>query len=334
MSNKEKNQDNKKLQKIYKEVNSVLLQSRNVLITAHKKPDTDALGSVFSLAQYLNFLGKKYLIFLDQYDNFYNNLPFLNFFDVLKDKDHIPWKEIDLAVVLDSGDLERSGIVEKKENIPAHLNIVNIDHHISNNYFGKINLVESSASSTTEILAKFFKNIGFKISKEVATALLAGILADTDNFSNKGTSRESFDVAADLLKQGANINKINHHNRNNHQLDALKLWGKLFQRLGKNKKYGSVYTVITKEELKISQEKKLSDKVEDLVNFLNNLKDSRFSMVLKEYEDEIKVSLRTTKDNIDVSRLALFFGGGGHKKAAGFSIKGKLAKTKSGWKII
>jgi bifunctional oligoribonuclease and PAP phosphatase NrnA len=310
---------------IYEKIKTAIINSEKVLITAHEKPDGDALGSVFSIAKYLDSLGKKYQIFLEG-NGFFKETPFLH--DVIS-YDEIDWTNIDLIISLDSGDLGRTGL----KKVPfGERKIINIDHHVSNDYFGDINLVDSKSPSTTLVLTKMFNYFNFNIDKRIAKALLLGILTDTDNFSNKGTTIEAFQIAAELLKKGANMSKINFA-KTDKKIDALKIWGNSFERLSKNKKYGGTYTVITKEEIKKAEDENFSENVEDLVNFFNNLKDSKFSMVLKEQEDGVKVSLRTTHDDVDVSKLASFFGGGGHKKAAGFFIKGKMVKGDKGWRV-
>ncbi|NCF75000.1 MAG: hypothetical protein GWO87_00745 [Xanthomonadaceae bacterium] len=308
-------------------IESAIQSAKNILIIAHQRPDGDALGSIFAIKKYLEKKRKNYQIYIEG-DNNYKDMPFLNF--VSFDKKKINRKRFDLVITLDCGNLEHTGL----EKIINNLKIINIDHHISNNNFGNINLVDSGASSTTEILTKFFKTINFEIDKDTASALLLGILTDTNNFSNKGTSREAFEISSYLLKKGANIAKFNHNNYKNKEIDTLKFWGKPFERIEKNREYNFAYTVIPKNEMRKAEEDGFIEKIEDLVNFFNNLKGPNFVMILKEQENNIKVSLRTTKENINLSYFANFFNGGGHKKAAGFTINGQLKKTANGWMII
>lgn len=312
----------------YKEIQSTIQSAKNILVTAHQKPDGDALGSIFAVTKYLENQNKNYKIYIEG-ENHYKDMPFLNFISL--DKEKIDSENFDLLITLDSGDLARTGL---DETIITNFKIINIDHHISNNNFGDINLVNCNASSTTEIITKFLKAIDFEIDKDTASALLLGILTDTDNFSNKGTSSEAFAISSYLLKKGANIAKFNHNNYKSKEIDTLKFWGKPFIRIKKNKQYNSACTVIHKNEIENAEKNGFIEKVEDLVNFFNNLKDLDFVMVLKEQEGSVKISLRTTKENINLSHLANFFNGGGHKKAAGFTINGYIKKTDYGWKIV
>ncbi|MBT4277370.1 hypothetical protein HOD96_01325 [Candidatus Falkowbacteria bacterium] len=307
----------------YKEIENAVKEAKNILITTHERPDGDALGSVFAISKFLEFFKKSHQVYLKDYDGA-QKFPVLNF---IKDKSDINLDDVDLLITLDSGDLSRTGLVDIEEK---GIKIINIDHHISNDNFGDINLVEPIASSTTEVITKLFNYLNFEITKDIANALLLGLLTDTDNFSNKGTSKEAFNVASGLLAKGANISKIN-NSSNEKQIDILKLWGKSFNRLKENSVYNCAYTVVSKQEIESSDN---YEKVDDLVNFFNNLKDPRFVMVLKEQEECVKVSLRTTREDVDVSKLAIFFGGGGHKKAAGFTINGRVKETTKGWKIV
>ncbi|MEA2065133.1 MAG: DHH family phosphoesterase [Patescibacteria group bacterium] len=315
---------------LYKKIISAIDSAKNIVITAHQNPDGDALGSIFAMSKYLEYCGKKHQIFIDGgADNNYS-LPFLNF-DI---ESKINWEDVDLLISLDSGDLKRVGL-EKKEKLLKEKIVINIDHHSSNEYFGNINLVESLAASTTEILSQFFNFIKFQIDKNTATALLLGILTDTNNFTNKNTTVDSFNIVAYLLDKGANLQKFNHYQyHKNRGTQDLKFFGKIFSELQYNNRYNLAYTIITEETIRLADSNGHSDNIEKSVNFFNNLKGSKFAMIFKEYEDNIKVSLRTTDKYLDLTGLAAFFNGGGHKKAAGFSIKGKFKETAGGWKII
>ncbi|MEA2088343.1 MAG: bifunctional oligoribonuclease/PAP phosphatase NrnA [Patescibacteria group bacterium] len=311
----------------YKKIKLAIQSAKKILVTAHQKPDGDALGSIFAITKYLESQGKNYKIYIEGENN-YKNMPFLNFTSV--DIKNISNANFDALITLDSGDLARTGL----DKAITGLKIINIDHHISNNNFGDINLVNSNASSTTEILTKFFQTVNFEIDKDTASALLLGILTDTDNFSNKGTSSDAFAISSYLLEKGANIAKFNRNNHKNKKIDTLKFWGKSFERIKENKQYNFAHTVIHKNEIKNAEKNGFIEKVEDLVNFFNNLKNLDFVMVLKEQENSVKISLRTTKENINLSYFAIFFNGGGHKKAAGFTINGCIKKTAYGWKIV
>ncbi len=306
--------------------------SNHILLISHEKPDGDTLGASLALAHFLTKENKKYkhfcsdpvagyFKFLPKIENIINNYTFINL------------NEHDLIMTIDCGDIKRTKIendlLKFKKNIP----LINIDHHESNDNFGHHNLVIPNASSTSEIVYNFFTYHNIPVDKYMATCLLTGIFTDTMNFTNAATSQESLKIASQLLGRGARINQIISNISQNKNLSALKLWGKILSRLEFNPDYNFAYTIITQKDIR-NNAIALADAGEGLANFLSNIKDVDFILVLTEEDDNmIKGSLRTTKDNIDVSKLARALGGGGHKKAAGFKIKGKLAKNKKEWYI-
>lgn len=320
------------MQTIAKQIHQTLLKAENILIISHKNPDGDTLAAACALMQYLRSINKPHTAFCATAIN--KNLaflPHLEYFaaDPLIFQNH----RFDIIVIFDSGDLLYAGVDEPLQNLSYSPTLINIDHHPTNEFYGHHNLVVPEAASTTEILYRFFKINNIRIDKYIAVCLLTGIVTDTAHFSNPATSASSLKIAGDLLRLGANLNLIRGWTWKNKSLTALKLWGRVLSRLQKNEKYELAFTVLTKDDL---QEFDLPDEeVEGLTNFLNNLSGAKIVCLLKENEDDIiKVSLRTSDPEIDVSKLAKSFGGGGHAKAAGFSIKGKLAQENSSWQII
>jgi phosphoesterase RecJ-like protein len=164
--------------------------------------------------------------------------------------------------------------------------------------------------------------------------LLTGIVTDTGNFAYQSTTKQSIETASRLLSIGADFDGISKANIYNKTIDILKLWGVVMRRIVFNKELKMVTTVLFKKDL---EDLKLSEEAgEGISNYLNNLsKKNKLSLLLKEYEiGKVKGSLRTTRDDIDVSAIAQQFGGGGHKKAAGFEVEGKLVFNNGQWQII
>ena len=168
----------------------------------------------------------------------------------------------------------------------------------------------------------------------MATALLTGIVTDTGNFAYQSTTKQSIETASRLLSIGADFEGISKANIYNKTINILKLWGIVMRRIVFNKDLKMVTTALFKKDL---DDLNLNEEAgEGISNYLNNLsKKNRFSLLLKEYEiGKVKGSLRTTRDDIDVSTIAQKFGGGGHKKAAGFEVEGKLVFNNGQWQII
>ncbi len=306
--------------------------ANHILLISHEKPDGDTLGASLAMSK---FLEKEKIVHkhfcADKHAPYFDYLPKIE--NVINDYKEINLADHDLIITLDCGDIRRTTIHEDLNLFNDKTIIINIDHHESNDLFGHHNLVVTNASSTSEIMYKFFEFHQIKIDKYMATSLLTGIITDTMNFSNAATNNDSLKIAATLLKRGARVNKIISQVSGNKNLNSLKLWGTVLARLQLNEQYNFAYTVITQKDL---QENKISaeEARDGLANFLSMLNDVNFILVLTEEENEIiKGSLRTTKDNVDVAKMANAFGGGGHKKAAGFTTKGKLIETTTGWQV-
>lgn len=317
---------------IFQKINQQFKAASKILIISHQKPDGDACGSALALFYFLKSLGKDATIFMaDQTPAYFNFLPGIENITadrkVLNDK----W---DLTVVLDSSDLAHSKI--SASELASSL-IINIDHHFSNLGFGHINYVDDLASSTCEIVYKFLMDTPAEITRNIATCLLCGILNDTGVFFNSATTVDSLAIAASLIGKGAKIYKINDQVIKNRTINGLRLWGDVLSRLKIDEELKIAFTYIKEDEYKkynISEEE-----LDGLINFLNVITNISVSALFKINSHHTKVSLRTSKDDIDVSKIAQIYGGGGHKKAAGFTINSVLSANddllsflKKGWK--
>lgn len=307
-------------------------KARNVLVITHQNPDGDAVGSALAFSHYFDRVKKPHQIYCQTAAP--ESFSFLPGIERIK-SDQSVFKNglAETLLVLDSGDLEYAGISKVLPELSKAPTIINIDHHPTNNNFGHFNLVETDASSTTDIIFRLFDYHREKITKDIATCLLCGIVTDTGSFSNLATTPQALSSAAELLIRGAQSRRIISNTLSNYSLTTLKLWGKALSRLSKNSESKFVTTVITRQD--INECGGNEKEVEGIANFLNSLDDANVILVLQEQEDgKIKGSLRTTRPDVDVSQLAKVLGGGGHKKAAGFTIPGKIKETKSGWKVV
>lgn len=320
------------MEHIAQKINSALKQAENILIVSHKNPDGDTLSSACALMQYLRTLEVNHTAFCATPINpLMRFLPHIEYFVT----DHALFErmQFDTIVVLDSGDLAYAGVAHLIAALPYEPTIINIDHHITNARYGHHNLVISDAASTTEVLYRFFKANNIALDTHIATCLMTGLITDTDHFSNPATSASALQTGAELLRAGANLNLIRGWTLRNHSIKSLKLWGRVFSRLAKNPEHDIAYTVIT---LKDQKEFDITDKdMEGIANFLNTIGEAKIALLLKEQENgTVKGSFRTTDNNTDVAALAKSLGGGGHKKAAGFTIQGRLEETTFGWRIV
>lgn len=316
-----------------KHILSVFHAAERLLIVAHQKPDGDALGSASALAVFLEKLGKQTRIFCKhephEYFQFLSHLHLLTTDPAVF---HQPWHE--LVVVLDSSDLAYAGVESVMREATSSLPpIVNIDHHASNTRFGEYRLIDPAAPSTTTILYRLFTlEHRHLIDHHIATSLLTGLLTDTSHFSNPATNEDALTVGAELLKHGARFRQITSATWQNKGVSTLHLWGKALTRLQFHPAHHLAVTVLTQEDFREAHVE--GDPTEGIANFLVNLKEADVVLLLKEQSDgTVRGSLRTVKDDIDVSQFARALGGGGHRKAAGFGIKGRLVQTGKGWEI-
>ena len=316
------------------QIKTTASQAKNILVIAHRQPDADALGSMVAIGDYLTQLGVSHTKFC--VDQPQDNLRWLvDFEPIVTDPAFVLEQYYDAVFVLDSGDLKYAGV---DKIVPQLLNkpvVINIDHHITNQLFGDINLVDPTEVSTTVILYKLFKTLRVTISPKIASAMLAGIIFDTYNFTNPNTNQTALTTAANLLSAGASLPQVSDSLLKTKTVEALRVWGKILTRLVYNAELGIAATVVPLEEASQAGVNR-AEVAEGVANFLNNLSGVKAALILQEQEDgTVKGSFRTNEDDVDVSELAKLFGGGGHKKAAGFRVKGRLAQDPQGnWQVV
>ncbi|PIT86771.1 MAG: hypothetical protein COU33_01370 [Candidatus Magasanikbacteria bacterium CG10_big_fil_rev_8_21_14_0_10_43_6] len=307
------------LQHTAKQIYTAITEATCILLIPHQHPDGDALGAVTAFAQWLDTLAKNYAIFCSTAISAQlNYLDHIN--EISEDPQLFQQNDLDLIIVFDSGDLRYAGVDTFIANIAHPPMIINIDHHKTNEHYGKLNLLPKQASSTSEIVYDFFSLHAVPITPHMATSLLTGIIYDTDNFTNAATTPHAIHVASKLVNLGANFNHIKERMYKDMPFDAFPLWGIIFSRLTKHEPLNLIYTYLTHDDLEKHQVHE--DAMSGLSNFMNNIHDGYAGLVLKgTKEGTTKGSFRTTRDDVDVSTMAQHFGGGGHKKAAGFHIE-------------
>ncbi len=244
---------------------------------------------------------------------------------------HVSFKrsgpDYDLVIAVDTADVRQLGkVFEDNAEFFYEIPLINIDHHISNSSFGKVNYVDTAASSTTEILVTILKQIEEKegkqvIDSKVATYLLTGILTDTGSYQNPNTTPKSLEVSAELVERGAAQQEIIKHVFRTKNLSTLKLWGEILSKIETDSKHRIVWSTMTKGDLAKTNAKR--DEVSGLIDdMLVNAPGAEIVFIVKEDEDKISCSLRSTTPAANVSEIAEHFSGGGHVQAAGFRIPG------------
>lgn len=234
----------------------------------------------------------------------------------------------DLIITVDTGGLEQlgtlySGNIEMFSQMP----VINIDHHFSNDHFGKINYVDVMASATTELIIPLISMLADKSGQEIwdediATLLLTGIITDTGSFQNANTTPRAFDASAQLIGHGARQQEIIQHIFKTKQLTTLKLWGRILTKMQTDEAFHIVWSVLTQKDFTDTgaSENETGGIIDEL---LSNAPGAEIICLIKEKKDGlVSGSIRTTNPSVDASAIAESFGGGGHARAAGFKMQG------------
>lgn len=316
--------DNQLLQKAY----TLIKNSQNILIVTHENPDGDAVASACLVAEIARLAEKKYWLYCHDSVNYQNEfLPHLDEFKNYYDK-----FDFDLIVVLDCGSVERTKLEKEILGRLPHQLVLEIDHHPKARAYADLEVRDSTAAATTEILYRLIKANKIRINKNIADCILTGILTDTGNFLYPSTSPETINIASGMLTAGARLPQIMENTWRNKSIGSMKTWGTALARLKINPQYNFGYTILENQDV---PDDIAEEELEGMAGFLSNLNGVNAIMLLREMPNgQIKGSLRATKPNIDVAKLAVALGGGGHTKAAGFIIDGQLEKTDKSWKIV
>jgi len=229
----------------------------------------------------------------------------------------------DLVIVLDSPDLERLGpFYDNNTELFYETPVINIDHHAGNDYFGKVNWVDLTATSTSEILVALIESLARErplLDVDVATALLTGIIVDTGSFQNANTTPKSFTVAAQLVAAGAHQQEIIRWLFKTKTLATLKLWGRILESVQEEKLSRFVWAKIKRQDfLETGAEEAASSGIID--ELLKTAPEIDFALLLSEKEDGLHGSFRAAQAGVDVAAIAKIFGGGGHQAAAAFQM--------------
>lgn len=314
--------------KTLRAIHDVLKQAESVLIGTHEHPDGDAIGSALALLAALRLQGKRVTAYIpDPAPEMFSFLPGFEKLTTKKPDSH----SYDVVVLLDYTKMYRTHLADE---VKRHGCTICIDHHHDNAGEARYNLVIPEAAATAHILMAFFEETNTPITNDMATCLLTGIFTDTGSFMHDSTTPEILKVAASLMSKGARLSHIAHETYQKKALSGLRIWGRALSRIVTNEETGVAASVITLQDLQECQA--TLDDLSGVVNMLNTLPNTKFSLLLTEYRPGIiKGSLRSEPHkNVDVSKIAGRLGGGGHRLAAGFEVEGHLVQRDGKWRIV
>lgn len=309
-------------------LNYVIKGSENILLFAHAGPDGDTVGSVLALKEYIKNLGKTADVACpDPYPDSFKFISEEQFYF----PDQLDLKKYDLIIACDS--VER-GFEKIKKNLRENQVTAILDHHPDITLEADINIVDAAYSSVCEIIYDFFIYNKIDINRKTATFIMLGIIADTGIFQHANTTAKVMEISSELMKKGAPISKIVGSTFSNKNIATLKLWGRAFEKAKINQENGMIVSVLTQKDL--AECEAGTEDVSQVASILNTVPGTKFSLILSERENGVvKGSLRSEEyKGVDVSQIAAGFGGGGHKLASGFEVRGKIVETASGWEII
>jgi len=297
-----------------------LRAAQRPFIIAHIAPDGDCLGAALGLYWGLRQLGKQPTVACG--DAVPGSFAFLPGSEVLVHA--APPNHHDLILAIDASDLARLGTIYDPA-VFGERPLVNIDHHVTNQYFGNVNWVEPSAASTSEMIYMLLSALGVAFDPVIATCLLTGIVTDTLGFRTTSTKPELLEIAAALMRAGASLTSIIERAFNTKTLASLRLWGKVLERLQTE---GEIIWSENTRAMRQECGAALGD-ASGAVGFLLGAREAHVSVLFVERDDgDIEVGIRARPGH-DISQVALNLGGGGHPQAAGCVLKGDLTQIKA-----
>ena len=287
------------------------------LLTAHEGPDGDALGSLLGMHHLLTQLGKDSVMFLAAKEF---PLPIEYRFLPLEEVFHEPPADMaDRTVIfLDCGNIDRMPV----DFLSADgVFTIDIDHRHDNTLFGDVNLVEVDASCTAEIVYELAILLGVEITAEIAAALYVGLVTDTGKFMYENTNARTHRIAADLIEAGVEVDETYRRLYEHVPLEKLRLLSRALDGIQHHCKGRLVLAYIAAEDYEASGAGE--EMTEGIIDHLRSVEGARVAALIRDLGDRgraaRKVSLRSSDGEVDVSAIARVNGGGGHKRAAGFS---------------
>ena len=298
------------------ETGNMLLAAQKIVLCCHVSPDGDTLGSALGLARLLEQKGKEVIVFVD--DDINKSLNFIPGIEKVQRPEAGVIVEADLFVVVDASSFDRVGICNEVVKAPV---LLNIDHHISNTEFADYLYLDAEAAAAGEIMCDLFESMGWEYDEAIAIDFYTAITTDCGSFRYSNTTSKTMQRAAKLLDYGVKPNEISDmldiRSRKTTELLAKVLPSLTFDYEGK-----VAHLTITND---------LYDKeaqTDSFVNYPRYIEGVEVAIMFKAVEPEVtRVSMRSS--NVDVAKIALSFGGGGHIRAAGCTIYAPVEEAKA-----
>lgn len=310
-------------------VHSTLSKATRIACVCHRGPDGDAIGSLVGIALLIEqaYPGKKVMLWCT--DEVTETFTFIQGAQRIVAPE--PLVAGDVVVTVDCAEPK---MTEMQDTHPQMFDgtypLIMIDHHQGNPLFGTVNILVPEAASTAEIVVQLADMLKWNITPDMATALLTGVYTDTGGLLHSNTTAQVYRTVARLLRAGARQQQIVAAVFRTAKLSTLKLWGRVLEKISVTDEGGAV-SAVTEGDFRATGAD--YSELAGAIDYVNAVPGMRFSMVLSERDGKVKGSLRTLRDDVDVAAMAGKLQGGGHKRAAGFAVSGKL-KSEMRWKVV
>jgi phosphoesterase RecJ-like protein len=304
----------------FSEIGRILREHQRFAVMSHVRPDGDALGSQLALALSLQQLGKEVRVWNE--DGMLEKYSFLPRAELVTKPPSAP-EDFDCAIALDTAIQNRLGTALAA----VHSKLwINIDHHLSNPGYGDVVYVDPDAPATAEIIFRLIKSQNLPFNRDIAENLYAAISTDTGSFQYSKTSARTFEIAAELIRAGLDVGRLNQQLYENYPRRRLELLRELLRtmRFEHGGRVASVsLSLKTAAELGV-----LPEDNEGLIDHLRAIRGVIVAVFFEELGDgKVRVSMRSKNEAVDVCAICQKFGGGGHALAAGARVRGTLAEV-------
>lgn len=315
--------DDKMMNGLFAEVGEVLRGHERFVLMSHVRPDGDAIGSQIALGFALMGMGKK--VWMINEDGVPESLEFLKGSErVTRPPEEV--LDVEVAIALDTGNKPRLG--EKSLHAASAAKVwLNIDHHISNPGYGDVNLIDGKSPATGQILYELITGLGLPFSEETRDAIYVAVSTDTGSFQYGSTTAKTYEMAADLMRRGLSVGRINSDTYDNHPLRRLELMKALLDTLALGAEGRLASWELRKETMERLELQ--ADDSEGLIDMIRAIRGVLVAAFFEELGDgKVRVSMRSKDKRVNVCEVAERFGGGGHAMAAGIRMAGSLDEAK------
>lgn len=298
------------------ETAKLLKDAGKMVIVSHISPDGDTLGSSLALAHALRMLGKEVMLNVDDdIPSVFSFLPGIGEYMRFSPDDSVP---ADLLIVIDASSADRAG---NAMNVVKARSVLNIDHHKTNTHFADYLYLDSDAAATAEIIYSLLLELGTELNTEIATCIYEGLYTDTGSFKYSNTTSRTLSIASALLTYGVNPSLIS-DNMEVKSRSQVEMLGKVLETLTFLRDGKIAYVEVAPELYDYNVD------TDTFVSYPRYIEGVEVALLFKQVEENLtRVSFRSKQ--VDVAKIALSFGGGGHQKASGCSIHAPLKEAES-----